>query len=150
MATTAVKQSETTNEAQVVRVGRAGVEVTVAGKTSVLAWSRLRDAAGQDDAELAAIYTAVLRAAEQEWHRAAVAEAWRKARACAGHSALRTITRCFSGPVARGEDQNPAAHGNICDEEMCRCGARRKVLINGRHTETGDWGVDEAAVESAP
>jgi hypothetical protein len=45
--------------------------------------------------------------------------------------------RCFLGPVA--QKQNQAAHGGHCRHETCRCGARRRVNVNGLHTERGRW-----------
>lgn len=59
------------------------------------------------------------------------------------HASVRTVaTRGYGGSVASSADEeNRAAHGNICDEQECRsCGARRKVNINGRHVEHGPWG----------
>lgn len=43
----------------------------------------------------------------------------------------------FSGPVA--SPQNPAAHGNICIIEVCRCGATRRKNVNQDYLEVGAW-----------
>ena len=51
-------------------------------------------------------------------------------------------TRCFSGAVSRREE-NPAAHGGVCMEELCACGAVRSVNVNGRHREIGEWGPSQ-------
>jgi hypothetical protein len=49
---------------------------------------------------------------------------------------VRTVA--FSGPVSR--DENRAAHGGVCHTEVCsRCGARRRVNVNGLHVEYGPW-----------
>lgn len=53
------------------------------------------------------------------------------------HKAETTTDRPFSGPVSRFE--NPAAHGNICRHERCRCGATRRTNINGAWREAGEW-----------
>jgi hypothetical protein len=57
------------------------------------------------------------------------------------HKETRTVSeRCFSGPVSR-EKENRAAHGNITVTEECTaCKQRRRLNINGRHVEFGDWG----------
>lgn len=48
--------------------------------------------------------------------------------------------RAFAGAVAKGADENRAAHGNITREEECRdCGATRSLNLNGRHAEVGAW-----------
>lgn len=52
--------------------------------------------------------------------------------------------RSFSGPVSRRE--TPAAHGNVTEHQVCRCGARRRVNLNGGHREAGPW---QAAAEVA-
>lgn len=52
---------------------------------------------------------------------------------------LRT-TRCFSGSVVgRGQKQNPRAHGNVCHEDTCSCGAVRFTNVNGCDIERGPW-----------
>lgn len=53
------------------------------------------------------------------------------------HRAIRTVTRCFSGPVRWPE--NRAAHGNVEERSYCRCGAERRANVNGRHVERGAW-----------
>lgn len=53
------------------------------------------------------------------------------------HRAHTSRDRCYSGPVK--EPANPAAHGNICVIDTCRCGAERRTNINGRHVERGPW-----------
>ncbi len=50
-----------------------------------------------------------------------------------------TIERCYKGPVAPYHRQNRGAHGNVERSETCGCGARRLVLVNGRHREASDW-----------
>jgi hypothetical protein len=45
--------------------------------------------------------------------------------------------RPFFGPVARVE--KPAAHGNVCMIDRCRCGAMRRTNVNGLHVEQGRW-----------
>lgn len=48
--------------------------------------------------------------------------------------------RPYIGPVAATiDDENVAAHGNVCEVQRCRCGAVRSVNINGRHRERGPW-----------
>ncbi len=59
------------------------------------------------------------------------------------HRAATTTERCFSGPVASGTRENPAAHGNIRVAELCRCGAQRRTNVNGRHSETSGWVVSD-------
>lgn len=50
---------------------------------------------------------------------------------------ITTVTRCYTGPVS--VRPNPAAHGNVCHWETCRCGATRATNVNGRHVERGRW-----------
>lgn len=57
-----------------------------------------------------------------------------------------TTVRPFSHPVVDLEDQNPQAHGGAEYTEVCRCGATRKTLTNGRHVEMGAW-VDASAAQ---
>lgn len=45
----------------------------------------------------------------------------------------------FWGPVATGDQQNRAAHGNVRYRQTCRCGAVRDVLRNQGHEERGPW-----------
>ena len=45
----------------------------------------------------------------------------------------------YSAPVADCEHQNPAAHGNICRTDRCRCGALRQTNVNQWQTERGPW-----------
>jgi hypothetical protein len=48
--------------------------------------------------------------------------------------------RPFFGPVARGDHQNRAAHGNVELRETCEhCGMQRRVLSNNGHYEHGPW-----------
>lgn len=48
--------------------------------------------------------------------------------------------RCFSAPVATGERENPAAHGNITDVYRCtQCGAWQLANINQKHVELSEW-----------
>jgi len=49
----------------------------------------------------------------------------------------KVTVRPFSGPVSKYE--NRAAHGGTCEEHTCRCGATRRVNVNGRHIERGEW-----------
>lgn len=60
------------------------------------------------------------------------------------HQAISTKTRGFSGPVTR--DENPRAHGNVCEIERCSCGAERRVNVNGMHVEEGDWDLPHERV----
>lgn len=53
------------------------------------------------------------------------------------HKAQSERTLPFQGPVASPE--NPAAHGNVCHVETCKCGATRRTNVNGRHLERGSW-----------
>lgn len=46
-------------------------------------------------------------------------------------------TEPFFGPV--GRDENPAAHGGVCEVETCRCGATRRTNVNQQHVERGQW-----------
>jgi len=48
-----------------------------------------------------------------------------------------TVVRCYSGPVS--DRENPRAHGWACELHVCRCGAVRRVNVNGRHVERGPW-----------
>lgn len=105
------------------------------GERATISWPSLREAASQDDAELATIYRGLLRRAE------AIRDRERQARMdrCSGHEAVSTSDPWpFSGPV-NPRDENRAAHGGIGVTETCRCGAERSTLINGLHTETGRW-----------
>lgn len=58
------------------------------------------------------------------------------------HKAVKTVDRCFSGPV-NNEERNEAADGNIVEIETCACGAERCTNVNGRHTEQGRWVTQE-------
>ena len=53
------------------------------------------------------------------------------------HSVAQEETQPFSGPVA--DRQNPAAHGNVCYIQHCKCGATRKTNVNGANVERGRW-----------
>lgn len=53
------------------------------------------------------------------------------------HQIVSRKTRAFSGPVSR--DENRAAHGNVCENQRCSCGAERHVNVNGLHREEGEW-----------
>ena len=55
------------------------------------------------------------------------------------HRAKRRTTYCYTGPVASYEKQNPAAHGNVMEYQVCSCGASRCVNINGAAREYGPW-----------
>jgi hypothetical protein len=46
--------------------------------------------------------------------------------------------RCYEGPANR-YSENPMAHGGITYDEVCSCGARRAVNVNGMHYERGMW-----------
>lgn len=42
-------------------------------------------------------------------------------------------------------EENPAAHGGVCDVHEClACGARRRRNVNGRHSEVSPWGRTRA------
>ena len=53
------------------------------------------------------------------------------------HRAVRTETRPFAGPVTT--PANPAAHGNVCYVDHCRCGATKRRNVNQTHKECGPW-----------
>jgi hypothetical protein len=53
------------------------------------------------------------------------------------HRSARTDTRPFAVPVSRRE--NRAAHGCVTLVHTCRCGAVRRLNVNGRHIEAGPW-----------
>jgi len=55
------------------------------------------------------------------------------------HRARKSTTYCYTGPVAPYERQNPAAHGNVMEYQVCSCGASRCVNINGSAREYGPW-----------
>jgi hypothetical protein len=104
------------------------------GETVYLTIDEIRTAARQLDPELAAFYGALQARAEKaiEGNRRA------SVRRCPGHKTAKPVDVGFSGPVS--ENENPAAHGNICRVERCvLCGAERLTNINGHHTETGEW-----------
>lgn len=54
------------------------------------------------------------------------------------HRSKRSEQRPFTGAVV-SERQNRAAHGGYCRHEECRCGATRRVNVNGQHVERGPW-----------
>lgn len=58
------------------------------------------------------------------------------------HRADRSETRAYSSCVTPYRC-NPAAHGHVTITDICRCGARRSTLINGRHEERGRWEQEE-------
>jgi len=60
------------------------------------------------------------------------------------HRTHKVTVRPFSGPVSKYA--NEAAHGGTCEVHTCRCGATRKVNVNGRHIERGDWHAPEQPV----
>lgn len=63
---------------------------------------------------------------------------------CVHMSTHVTRTTGFTGPVAYGDDENPAAHGCVRDDEVCDdCGATRAVNVNQRHVEEGPWSDEE-------
>jgi len=45
----------------------------------------------------------------------------------------------FSGPVA--DPQNRMAHGNLCQIDLCSCGAERRTNCNLGYRERGPWVV---------
>jgi hypothetical protein len=53
------------------------------------------------------------------------------------HRPKTTATVGYTGPVAWPE--HPAAHGNICVVDTCRCGAQRRTNINQSFVERGPW-----------
>jgi hypothetical protein len=59
------------------------------------------------------------------------------------HRVASTDYRPFVGPVA--QPQNQAAHGNVTLHQGCRCGAVRRVNVNGHHAEYGAWSESESA-----
>lgn len=48
----------------------------------------------------------------------------------------------FFGPVAGGDEQNPAAHGGVCYRDEDPSGLYRLRLVNGAHEEIGPWMAD--------
>ena len=57
-----------------------------------------------------------------------------------GHQPVEVAERAFMGPVAQGDFENRAAHGNITRTYECeRCKMQRKININGLHEEVGSW-----------
>jgi hypothetical protein len=66
------------------------------------------------------------------------------------HAAILTDTAAFTGPVAHGENPNPAAHGNVVHHQTCLCGARRRLAVNGRHTEDSGWDLPEWVADTNP
>ena len=63
------------------------------------------------------------------------------------HKAKTSKDYGFNGPVTSEVSgyyaQNPAAHGNICRVDTCRCGAIRRTNINQGHVERGRWIMPE-------
>jgi hypothetical protein len=53
------------------------------------------------------------------------------------HSVFSSVDRGFTDAVSR--DENRAAHGNICVIDTCKCGATRRINVNGTHIERGAW-----------
>lgn len=45
----------------------------------------------------------------------------------------------FIGPLAGARRPNPAAHGNVTERRMCRCGATQLVNVRAGHFEFGPW-----------
>ena len=139
-----VQETATSRETRLIGVEVAHVSVSVGGQRHRLAWADLLRLSRQPDLEGAAAYRAILDAARPVRLRLMVALAWDRVHACPGHLAETETVRGYTGPVSRGE--NLAAHGGIEIRETCRCGAARSRLVNGLHTETGAWGVDESTV----
>lgn len=54
------------------------------------------------------------------------------------HRVVRSVTVPFAGPVSV-KNENPAAHGGVCEVEYCECGAQRECNLNGGHQEIGEW-----------
>lgn len=114
------------------RSGR--VTITKPDGSSVrLTVAELSHAAHQPDRDLASIYRHLWERANEELAANRAEEIHR----CPEHHAERSKEVCFSGSVSR--DENPAAHGNICRIDYCRCGAERRTNINGCHVEQGSW-----------
>jgi hypothetical protein len=59
--------------------------------------------------------------------------------ACAGHHAVTSEDRAYTGVVVNPIKENRAAHGNITRVETCSCGAVRQININQEHHEQGRW-----------
>ena len=57
------------------------------------------------------------------------------------HKAIKQEDRVYTAPVSRNE--NPSAHGGVCQRETCSCGARRNINKNGGHWEVGPWGIQD-------
>lgn|GEM_PF-4934588 len=62
------------------------------------------------------------------------------------HSAVTSKTRPFTGAVGPSLEQNPAAHGGVCEIQICSCGAHRSVNLNGAHEEVGEWDLPHERV----
>jgi hypothetical protein len=125
--------------------------VDVRGEVRRTPLGLLRTAARQEDAELAATYSELVRQADEllreRWRRTVL----RAVQACGGHTAQdstepgghtaqdSTEPTCYVGPVGRGDFENRAAHGGITYREVCRCGAERGVNLNQCHVEYSAW-----------
>lgn len=133
-------QSGAVMDLQVVRVERDEAVIAVDGELRRTPLGLLRAAARQDDAELAATYSELVRQVDEllreQWRRTVL----RSVQACSGHAAKdSTEPTCYVGPVGRGDFENRAAHGGITYREVCRCGAERPVNRNQHHIERGCW-----------
>lgn len=93
--------------------------------------NELLHAAQQPDSVLAEIYKCLWQRAKKELAAAKQEEINR----CPGHK----VTEIKEYGFTRQLGDNPAAHGNICVHEYCRCGAVRMTNVNGPHHEGGRW-----------
>lgn len=54
-------------------------------------------------------------------------------------TAPRCVAPCAFPARRRARRPNPAAHGNITEVCICRCGAEKRININQEHIERGAW-----------
>lgn len=93
----------------------------------------------QETRDLAAKYRSILAEVRRAIEAAEAEERRNRIRACPGHAATREDGPWgFVAPV-NPDEQNRAAHGNVGFTELCRCGAKRRYLVNGLHVEMGIW-----------
>lgn len=121
---------------EVLNVRDSGALLLVPGFASQwVAWEELEAAAWQR--ECPGTTYVVGPAYEDALERARAMQRARRIARCTQHGRYQSVIVAYTGPV--GRDQNPAAHGGCCVLEGCRCGAERRVNVNGLHTETGEW-----------
>jgi len=64
------------------------------------------------------------------------------------HRAIKDQQRTVGYSVPVAHPGNPAAHGNICQVDKCRCGATRHTNVNQHHIERGQWTMPGAGVQA--